>query len=96
MSDGREREGRPGGDGQRRRAGRQLAEWVSLAVSTALILALWGAATPIRLAVAAWTAVGPVLVVVTRGHGVHAGDLVAFAAAYSTAAVLTRRLLATA
>lgn len=40
MSDGREREGRPDGDGQRRRAGRQLAEWVSLAVSTALILAL--------------------------------------------------------
>ncbi|WP_437573253.1 hypothetical protein [Sorangium sp. So ce887] len=40
MSDGREREGRPGGGGQGRRAGRQLAEWVSLAVSTALILAL--------------------------------------------------------
>ena len=63
---------------------------------TALILALWGAATAFGLAFAAWTAVGPVLVVVTRGHGVHAGDLVAFAAAYSTAAVLTHRLLTTA
>lgn len=40
MSDGRERERDPGGRGQGRRAGRQLAEWVSLAVSTALILAL--------------------------------------------------------
>ena len=54
---------------------------------------LWGAATAFGLAFAAWTAVGPVLVILTRGHGVHAGDLVAFAAAYSTAAVLTRRLL---
>ena len=63
---------------------------------TALIVALWGAATAFGLGFAAWTAVGPVLVVLTRGHGVHVGDLVAFTAAYSSAAVLTRRLLATA
>ena len=63
---------------------------------TALIVALWGAANAFGLAFAAWTAVGPVLVILTRGHGVHAGDLVAFAAAYSTAAVLTRLLLSTA
>ena len=55
-----------------------------------LILALWGAATAFGLAFAAWTAVGPVLLTLTRGHGVHAGDLVAFAAAYTRAAVLTR------
>ena len=58
-----------------------------------LILALWGAATAFGLAFAAWTAVGPVVLVFTRGHGVHVGDLVALIAAYSTAAVLTRRLL---
>ncbi|WP_437949247.1 hypothetical protein WME98_53265 [Sorangium sp. So ce296] len=38
--DGREREERPGGRGKGRRVRRQLAEWVSLGVSTALILAL--------------------------------------------------------
>ena len=58
-----------------------------------LVLALWGAATAFGLAFAAWTAVGPVVFVFTRGHGVHIGDLVALIAAYSTAAVLTRRLL---
>jgi hypothetical protein len=61
-----------------------------------LLLALWGAATAFGLAFAAWTSVGPVLVVLTRGHGVHAGDMVAFTAAYLTAAVLTHRVLATA
>lgn len=71
-------------------------EEMSTTQRTALIVVLWGVATAFGLAFAAWTAVGPVLVILTRGHGVHAGDLVAFAVAYSTAAVLTRRLLATA
>ena len=60
---------------------------------TVLILALWGAATAFGLAFAAWTAVGPVLLTLVPRHGVHVGDLVAVAAAYTTAAVLTRRLL---
>jgi nitrate/nitrite transporter NarK len=57
------------------------------------ILVVWGAATAFGLAFAAWTAVGPVLLTLTRGHGIHAGDLLAFAAAYSVAAMLTRYLL---
>ena len=80
------------------RAPEALAENEAMSTThrTALIVALWGAATAFGLAFAAWTAVGPVLVILTRGHGVHAGDLVAFAAAYSTAALLSRQLLATA
>jgi nitrate/nitrite transporter NarK len=57
------------------------------------ILALWGAATAFWLAFAVWTAVGPVVLVLTRRHGVHLGDLVALVAAYTAAAVLTRHLL---
>ena len=57
------------------------------------ILVVWGAATAFGLAFAAWTAVGPVLLSLSRGHGIHAGDLVAFAASYSVSAVLTRYLL---
>ncbi|XXX72151.1 hypothetical protein WMF30_31345 [Sorangium sp. So ce134] len=40
MSDARKREGSAGGGKQARRATRRLAEWVSLGISTALILAL--------------------------------------------------------
>ena len=58
-----------------------------------LILVLWGAATAFGLAFAAWTAVGPVVLVLTPRHGVHLGDLVALIAAYTVAGVLTRRLL---
>jgi nitrate/nitrite transporter NarK len=58
-----------------------------------LVLVVWGAATAFGLAFAAWTAVGPVLLTLTHRHGVHVGDLVAFVAAYSVAAALTRYLL---
>jgi nitrate/nitrite transporter NarK len=58
-----------------------------------LILVVWGAATAFGLAFAAWTAVGPVLLTLTHRHGVHVGDLVAFVAAYSAAAALTRRFV---
>ena len=58
-----------------------------------LVVALWGAATAFGLAFATWTAVGPVVLVLTRRHGIHVGDLVAFAAAYSVAAVLSPRVL---
>jgi hypothetical protein len=61
-----------------------------------LILVLWGAATAFGLAFAALTAVGPVVLTLSRGHGVHVGDVLVFAAAYTVSAVLTRRLLATA
>ena len=69
-------------------------EAVSTARRTMLILVLWGAATAFGLVFAAWTAVGPILLTLSPRHGVHVGDLVAFAAVYTVAAVLTRRLLA--
>ena len=52
----------------------------------ALVVAVWAAATMFGLAFARWTAVGPVVLILGRGHGVHVGDLVAFAAAYAAAA----------
>ena len=59
----------------------------------ALVVALWATATVFGLAIARWTAVGPVVLTLGRGHGVHVGDLVALTAAYAEAALLTRRLL---
>jgi hypothetical protein len=58
-----------------------------------LILAVWGAASAFGLAFAEYTKVGPVLLTLSRSHGVHVGDLVAMLASYTAAAVLTRRLL---
>ncbi len=58
-----------------------------------LVSVLWAAATAFCLAFAAGTAVGPILLALTATHGVHVGDLVAAVAAYSAAAVLTRRVL---
>ena len=59
----------------------------------ALVAALWATATVFALVIAWWTAVGPVVLTLSRAHGVHVGDLVALAAAYAEAAMLTRRLL---
>ena len=58
-----------------------------------LIVAVWGAATAFGLAFAEFTKVGPVLLTLTRSHGVHVGDLMAMLASYTAAAVWTRRLL---
>jgi hypothetical protein len=58
-----------------------------------LVIALWGAATLFGLAFAELTRVGPVILTISRGHGVHIGDLVALAAAYTPAALLSRRIL---
>lgn len=58
-----------------------------------LIVVTWAAATLFGLAFAELTKVGPVLVALTAGHGIHVGDLVAFGAAYSAAALLTRQVL---
>jgi hypothetical protein len=57
------------------------------------ILIVWGTATTFGLAFAELTRVGPVLLTLSRGHGIHVGDLVAFAAAYSAAAFVTRYVL---
>jgi hypothetical protein len=55
------------------------------------LIAVWGIATLLGLAVAATTWIGPVVLVLTRNHGVHLGDLVAFAMAYTAALVITLR-----
>lgn len=54
-----------------------------------LVALLWIAATGFGLAFADLTKVGPVLVTLWRGHGVHVGDLLALAAAYTPAALLS-------
>jgi hypothetical protein len=58
-----------------------------------LLIALWAAATVFGLAFAELTKVGPVVLRLTHGHGVHVGDLVALAVAYTAAAWLSRRVL---
>jgi hypothetical protein len=45
------------------------------------------------LMVAAETKIGPVVLTVSRSHGVHAGDVVAAVATYGAAVALTWRLL---
>ncbi|MHA6627493.1 hypothetical protein ACU61A_18800 [Pseudonocardia sichuanensis] len=57
----------------------------------AFLVAVWVTATLLGLAVAATTRIGPVLLALTRNHGVHLGDLVAFAAIYGGALVVTLR-----
>ena len=56
------------------------------------IVAIWTAATAFVLAFAALTEIGPVVLAFTRTHGVHLGDLVAAAAGYGGAALLTDHL----
>jgi hypothetical protein len=48
----------------------------------------WAIATFVALAVARLTKIGPAIPITSR-HGVHAGDLAAFAIAYALAAALT-------
>lgn len=57
------------------------------------VLTVWFAATVVVLVVAAETKVGPVLLTLSRRHGVHAGDVVAAVATYTAAAAFTWRLL---
>ncbi len=59
----------------------------------ALVVALWATATAFGLAIGALTKVGPVVLTLSRSHGVHVGDLIALTAAYAEASVLTRRVL---
>lgn len=54
-----------------------------------LLLVVWGLATAIGLQVAATTRIGPVLVKLSYRHGVHLGDLLAFAACYGVALLIT-------
>lgn len=54
-----------------------------------VLVGIWIGSLAAALAIARFTKAGPILVVVSSRHGVHAGDLVAFAAVFSVAAVLS-------
>jgi hypothetical protein len=56
------------------------------------VIAVWVTATLLGLAVAATTRIGPSLLSVSSAHGVHLGDVLAFAVAYGAAILITRRL----
>lgn len=58
-----------------------------------LVGATWVLATLFGLGVAATTTIGPTVLSLSYNHGVHLGDLVAFAGAYAVAAVITASLL---
>jgi hypothetical protein len=60
-----------------------------------LVGVVWLAAAVFTLAVAEATRVGPVVVTLVRGHGVHVGDLVALLGSAAAATFVTRRLLRT-
>jgi hypothetical protein len=53
------------------------------------LIAVWIMATLLALGVAATTRIGPILFTLSPRHGVHLGDLLAFAASYATALVIT-------
>ena len=53
------------------------------------VVAVWCVATVLVLVVAAETRIGPVLVTLTRRHGVHLGDAVALVVGYTAAALAT-------
>jgi hypothetical protein len=57
------------------------------------VLVVWCGAALFDLAVAKFTRIGPVLVNLGRGHGVHAGDLLAVAFTGFVAVLLTAVLL---
>ncbi len=59
------------------------------------MIPVWVTATLLGLAVAATTRIGPILLTVSHSHGVHLGDVLAFAAAYGAAILITRRLART-
>ena len=50
---------------------------------------IWAVATLVGLLVARVTRLGPILLVITPGHGIHVGDVVTFAVAYGVAAAAT-------
>lgn len=53
------------------------------------VAAVWVGATLFGLLVAATTTIGPTVLRLSYNHGVHLGDLVAFAGAYLVAAAVT-------
>lgn len=80
-------------DGERTGPGVQLLDRRPATRRVAVVL-VWGLATALGLAVAATTRIGPVVLRVTSSHGVHLGDVLAFALAYAAAGLVTLWLLA--
>jgi hypothetical protein len=60
---------------------------------SAAVTLVWVAATLVGLVVAATTKIGPVLLTISARHGIHLGDLLAFAVSYATALVITAVVL---
>ena len=58
-----------------------------------LAVLAWVGATVFGLAVAASTRIGPVVVRLSHHHGIHLGDVLAFAGAYAVAALVTAAAL---
>jgi hypothetical protein len=58
-----------------------------------LLVTTWGLATAAALLVSWQTKVGPVLAEVSHRHGVHLGDVLAFAVAWSWAGIVSLALL---
>ena len=54
---------------------------------------MWLIATAIGFGIAAKTSIGPVVLTLSKDHGVHAGDLVGFAGCYLSALALTAKVL---
>ena len=64
-----------------------------IARHSGLVTAVWLIATAISLGVAAKTSIGPVVLELSKNHGVHAGDLIGFAGCYLSALALTAKIL---
>lgn len=59
-----------------------------------LVVLAWIGATLFGLAVAAKTRIGPTVLQLSYNHGIHLGDVLAFAGAYAVAAMVTAAALA--
>lgn len=62
-------------------------------VRATVLAVVWGGALAAGLVVARLTKVGPILFEISGRHGVHAGDVVAFAFAFAVASLCTAVLL---
>jgi hypothetical protein len=56
------------------------------------VVAVWALATSLGLGVAATTRIGPIVLTISVNHGVHLGDILACAVAYTAAFAITVRL----
>jgi hypothetical protein len=65
----------------------------SRALTTALVILVWSVAASAVLVVATETAVGPILIKLSRRHGIHLGDALAFVVFTAAAGALTWLLM---